>query len=178
MRRILLSCVSAAVLLLPAAASAGASAQAKPKPGFLVVRKAAGDGGVNGHPVVTLVVHGFVLGRVSATQEARVDIYHLPSARGETAPQAVGDVKGKPVRWRGRVPGTEYSGSGFRFRAIGGFYRVVVRGAGVYLFAGGRGNVRLRGSSFSRGADGTYSVDGAAPRSLPTRMLKRELGRG
>jgi len=178
MRRILLSCAGAAVLLLPVAASAQTSVHGQPRPGFLVVRKAAGDGGVNGHPVVTLVVHGFVLGRVSTTQEARVDIYHLPSARGENGPQAVGDVKGVPVRWRGRIPGTEYSGSGFRFRAIGGFYRVVVRGAGVYLFAGGRGNVRLRGSSFSRNADGTYALDGAAPRSLPTREIRRELGRG
>ena len=61
MRRILLSCVCAVVLMLPAAASAGASVhQAKAKPGYLVLRKALDDGGVNGRPVVTVVVHGFV----------------------------------------------------------------------------------------------------------------------
>lgn len=175
MRRILLSCASAAVLLLPAAASAGAVAPAKSKPGYLVVKKALGDGGVNGRPVVTLVVHGFVLGRVATTREAQIDVYHLP---GQGSSQAAGgDKLATGLRWRG-LPGTRYSGSGFRFRAIGGFYRVVVRGAGVYLFAGGRGNVRLRGSSFDRRGDGTYALDGGAPRSLPTRMIKRELGRG
>ena len=52
-------------------------------------------------------------------------------------------------------------------RATGGTYRVVVRGSGVYLFAGGNGNVTLRGSSVYPRADGTYSVDGRTPRSLP-----------
>lgn len=181
MRRILLSCACAAVLLLPAATSAGATAHAKPKPGYLVVKKALDDGGVTGRPVVTLVVHGFVLGRVSATQEARIAIYHLASSSGAGAgaPQVVGNAAKTPVRWRGRVHGTEYHGSGFRFRAIDGFYRVVVRGSGgIYLFAGGRGNVRLRGSSFDQKGDGTYSLDGAAPRSLPKRMIKLQLGRG
>ncbi|HEY3549974.1 MAG TPA: hypothetical protein VGK69_02820 [Gaiellaceae bacterium] len=172
MRRILLSCASVAVLLLPAAAGARVSAHAKSRPGYLVVRKAAGDGG---HPVITLVVKGFVLGRVSPNKQAQIDIYHLP--RAGHAPQVVGDVSPVPVTWRGRVPGMEYNGSGFRFRAIGGYYRVVVRGAGVYLFAGGHGTVRLRGSSFA-GSGGTYSLDGAAPRSMPTRTLKRDLGRG
>ncbi|HEY3463388.1 MAG TPA: hypothetical protein VGK62_08090 [Gaiellaceae bacterium] len=174
MRRILLGCVSAAVLLLPAAASAGAPGNAT-TPGYLVVKKAVGDGGVNGRPVVTLVVHGFVLGRVSTTREAQIDVYHLP---GQGSSQAAGgDKAATSVRWRG-LPGTRYGGSGFRFRAIGGFYRVVVRGAGVYLFAGGRGNVRLRGSAFDQSGDGTYALDGAAPRSLPKRMIERELGRG
>ncbi|HJU37845.1 MAG TPA: hypothetical protein VJ716_10560 [Gaiellaceae bacterium] len=176
MRRILLSCASAAVLLLPAAAGARVSAHAKSKPGYLVVRKAAGNGGVHGHPVVTLVVKGFVLGRVSSNKQARIDIYHLP--RAGHAPHVVGDVTPIAVTWRGRVPGMEYTGTGFRFRAIGGFYRVVVRGAGVYLFAGGHGTVKLRGSSFERSGDGTYSIDGATPRSLPARTLKRDLGRG
>jgi hypothetical protein len=179
MRRILLSCVSAAVLLLPAAASAGAPGHGKSRPGYLVVRRAAGDGRIDGAPVVTLVVHGFVLGRVSTIQEARVDIYHLASGAGDggAGPQVVGDVLRKTVRWR-HVPGKEYSGSGFRFRVLGGYNRVVVRGAGIYLFAGGRGNVKLRGSSFDRNGDGTYAIDDAAPRSLPTRMIRRELGRG
>ena len=75
MRRILLSCATLAVLMLPAAASAGARGHA----GFLVVQRASGDGAVHGRPVVTLVVQGFVLGRVPQGAEARVDIYHLPS---------------------------------------------------------------------------------------------------
>lgn len=171
MRRILLICVSAAVLLLPAAASAGSAAGGRH--GFLVVRNAAGDGGVSGHPVVTVVVQGFVLGRVA--QEARVDIYRLPSAR---AAQVVGpDVSHRHIRWR-RLTGIEYSGSGFRFRAIGGPYRVVVRGAGVSVFTGGHGNVILHGSSVYPNSDGRYSFDGGAFRSLPAQPLRRTIGEG
>ncbi len=173
MRRILVICASAAVLALPAAAASGARGHAAP--GFLVVRKAAGDGGIYGHPVVTVVVQGFVLGRISPRAEARVDVYQLPSVAGGGAPQAVGpDVTRSGVHWRD-FPGHEFSGSGFRFRATGGTYRVVVRGSGVYLFAGGHGNVTLRGSSVYRNADGTYSVDGRAWRSLPANLLQRKI---
>jgi hypothetical protein len=175
MRRILLTCTAAAVLLLPSAASAGA--RGAPVPGYLVVQKAAGDGGVHGHAVVTLVVQGFVLGRVSPRGQGRVDIYQLPSAADKGAPQAVGDVLRSTVRWRGHK-GTEYHGSGFRFRAIDGAYRVVVRGAGVYLFAGGTGSVVLRGSSVYKQSDGNYSVDGEPSKSMPTTPLIRAIGRG
>jgi len=71
-----------------------------------------------------------------------------------------------------------YSGSSFRFRAPGGLYRVVVRGSGVYVFAGGRGTVWLQGSSANRHTDGEYSVNGGTFRSLPTEVVKRKIGRG
>lgn len=175
MRRILLICAGAALLALPAAASA--SARGNAAPGFLVVRKAAGDGGASGRPVVTLVVEGFVLGRVSQDAQARVDVFQIASPAGGGAPQVAGsDVSRSKVRWRG-FAGSEYSGSGFRFRALGGAYRVVVRGAGVYLFAGGRGNVTLRGSSVYPRADGLYSLDGSSFRSLPSQSLSRTIGR-
>lgn len=179
MTRILVSCAILGALLLPAAALARSHGRAEPA--FLVVRGASGDGGVNGHAVVTLVVHGFVLGRVS--QEARVDIYQLPSPRpGQGGPQvSPGEVSTKSTKWRGRgrtFTGKEYNGSGFRFRAMGGYYRVVVRGSGIYLFAGGHGNVTLHGSSFASHADGKYAIDGRRPLSLPTAALKRQLGGG
>jgi hypothetical protein len=174
MRRILLICTGAALLMLPTAASAGAARGASR--GFVVVRNASGAG-VNGHAVVTVVVQGFVLGRVSPKAQARVAVYHLPSATEQGGPQVAGsDVSQRSVRWRTAV-GKEYSGSGFRFSAIGGAYRVVVRGAGLYLFAGGRGRVWLQGSSVYRGSDGRYSLNGAAARSLPTQRLTVPLGR-
>jgi hypothetical protein len=174
MRRVVLSCMCLAVVLLPDTASARV-APPHAKPGYLVVRKALNDGGPNGHPAVTLVVRGFVLGRI--TQEARVDIYHLPSSSTQTLPSAKGqDVKSRSRRWRG-LPGVEYTGSGFRFSAVGGSYRVVIRGAGVYLFAGGvQGTVKLRGSSRYPRADGTYAIDASAPRSMPARAVKRGFG--
>jgi hypothetical protein len=174
MRRILLSLVGVALVTLPGAASAATAQHAHH--GFLVVRNAADDGGVGGHPVVTVVVQGFVLGR--AAQEAKVDVYQLPSTAGEGAPQAHGpDVTSRGVRWR-KFEGHEFSGSGFRFRAIDGTYRVVVRGSGIYLFAGGRGSVWLHGSSVDRHGDGSYSLNGAAFRSLPAGVHKLPMGRG
>src|SRR5215471_11230554 len=129
MRRFLLSCAILAVLAVPAAA--GARASTSGKPGYVVVRRAVGDGGANGSPAVILVVRqGFVLGRVS--QEAKVDVYHLGSAAGQFTPQVKGDVSiTSAPRWNS-LPGRQYSGSNFRFRITGGFYRVVVRGSGIY----------------------------------------------
>jgi len=172
MRRILLICASAAVLLLPAAASAGPPR--KFAPGFLVVRN-AGGGKIDGRSVVTVVIQGFVIGRVSPEAQARIDVYHLP---GAGAPQAKGpDVSSHGVRWR-TLSGVEYTGSGFRFHAIDGAYRVVVRGSGVYLFAGGHGHVGLRGSAIYPLRDGLYSVGGARFRSLPARKLSLPIGGG
>jgi hypothetical protein len=167
MRRILLSCAILGVLTLPAA-TASAGANATGKPGFLVVRNAANNGGVNGAPVVTIVMRqGFVLGSVGKKDEARVDVYQLG---GQSAPAAAGSEPPKAVRWH-HLPGREFNGTGFRFRAIGGFYRVEVRGFGVYLFAGGHGNVKFHG-------EGTYSIDDGTFRSLPGRVLTRRIGQG
>jgi hypothetical protein len=175
MRRILLSCTLLAALTV-SAAGAAARSSAPAKPGYLVVRRAFNDGGVNGNPVVTVVVRGFVLGRVS--QEAEVEIYHLPSPSEQGGPQVKGrDISSSPVRWNG-LRGKKYRGNNFRFRATGGLYRVVVRGSRVYVFAGGRGTVWLQGSSADARNDGMYSVDDSQFRSLPKRLLKRKLGGG
>jgi hypothetical protein len=174
MRRILLLLVGVALLVLPSGAAAGAERHSDS--GFLVVKRAAGDGGIYGHPVVTVVVQGFVVGRI--TQEARVDVYHLQTPAGSGAPQPAGpDVQVSTVRWRS-FTGKEYSGSDFRFRAIGGAYRVVVRGSGIYLFAGGRGSVTLHGSTTYPGSDGAYSIDGRRFFSLPKRSVTRPIGGG
>jgi hypothetical protein len=177
MRRILLSCTLLAVLTLPSATATVASAAVKVKPGYVVVRKATGDGGVSGRPVVTLIVRGFVLGRVS--QEGKVDVVQLPTVNGQGAPQATPGVSTRAIHWGpNKLPGKEFSGSNFRFRALDGRYRVVVRGSGIYLFAGGIGQVTFRGSSVYKRHDGTYSVDAGTPRSLPGTPLTRKFGRG
>ncbi len=176
MRRILVSCAVLAVLALPAAATARARGAARS--GYLVVSKAVGDGGVHGPPIVTLIVKGFVLGRVS--QEAQVKIVQLPSVGcQQCGAQVVGqDVSSTPIKYRGRFSGKAYNGSKFRFRAIGGYYRVVVRGSGVYLFAGGHGHVTVQGSRVFPHADGRYSVDAGRFRSLPKMPVTRKIGGG
>ncbi|HKU57024.1 MAG TPA: hypothetical protein VJP41_08375 [Gaiellaceae bacterium] len=176
MRRILLSCAILVVLTLPAA-TASAGADTTPSAGFVVLRNAA-NRPLSGSPFLILVVHGFVLGSVKPRNEARVDIVQLPSQGNQGAPVAAGPDRTQTIRWHG-FTGQRFSGSGFRFRAMGGYYRVVVRGSGVYLYAGGHGRiVSLRGSSFDRGADGSYSIDDSRFRSLPTRPLTRTIGRG
>ena len=172
MRRILVSCAVVGVLALSAAAIARSSAAARP--GYVVVRKAVGNGGVNGSPVVKLAVQGFVLGRV--TREGQVEIVQLPTVSGRGAPQHTPGVTARRIHWHG-FTGQQYTGSNFRFRAMGGRYHVVIRGTGVYLFAGGQGSVKLQGSSYVR-PDGTYSVNGGRPRSLPKRLVKRKIGGG
>ncbi len=174
MWRILLLLAGAAVLTLPAAAAA--RPQASPAvSGFLVVRNASTDGGVTGRPVATVVVRGFVLGRVA--QEGAVELYHLS---GSVAPQAAGvDVSRRAVTWHtptgAVVQGTEFRGSGFRFRAVGGVWRVVVHGAGVSLYAGGEGLVSLHGSVAYPDADGQYSLNGGPFASLPSGVVKRKI---
>jgi hypothetical protein len=171
MRRILLICAGFALLSLPAAA---AGADGRAHIGWLVVRAAANDGGVVGPPVATVVVRGFVLGRIA--QQGSVEIYQL-GASNAAQPQVTGqDVSHHAVSWRG-VSGSEWTGSGFRFRAVGGVFRMVVRGSGVYLFAGGTGNVTVQGSKLSPGGDGSYAIDGGRFRSLPSRPARRPLGR-
>jgi hypothetical protein len=175
MRRILLIPALLAVLAIPAATAASAAAPGKH--GYLVVRNAAGDGDVSGRPVVTLIITGFVLGRVA--HEGKVDIFQLQTASGHGAPQVTPGVSVRTVHWNhGQLKGKEFSGSNFRFRALGGQYRVVVRGSGIYLFAGGSGTVTLRGSSANPNADGKYSVNGGRFRSLPAPAVKRTIGPG
>lgn len=177
MRRTLLLLAGAVVLMLPAAAAA--RRHGKPAPAYLVVRNASTDGGVTGKPVATVVVQGFVLGHIA--QEGAVQMYQL----GPTALVAQGsgaDVTRHTVAWHTNgavVPGTEFSGSDFRFRAVGGVWRVVVYGAGVSLYAaseGSNGSASLHGSVGYPGKDGTYSFDGGPFASLPSGVVKRRFG--
>ena len=168
MRRTLLLLAAAAVLTLPAAA--GAVAPSNPAPGFLVVRNASADGGVNGSPVATVVVRGFVLGRIA--QEGAVEIYNVASPNAEKVTGV--EISRRAVRYHA-LRGFEYSGSDFRFRAVGGVWRVVVHGAGVYLYAGGEGPVSLHGQRAFPRADGKYSFNGEPFASLPTGVVKRSL---
>ena len=170
MHRLLLLLAGLAFLALPAAATARPEQHPAP-PGFLVVRNASADGGVAGDPVATVVVRGFVIGRIAL--EGAVEVYHLS---GSQPAQATGvDVSRHAVYWR-TVRGTEFTGSGFRFRAVGGVWRVVVYGAGVSLYAGGESSsITLHGSVGIPGDDGEYSINGGPFVSLPAGVVKPRL---
>jgi hypothetical protein len=176
MARILFLLAGVAVLALPAAAAA--RPQSQPKPGYLVVRNASTDGGVKGSPVATIGVSGFVVGHVA--EEGSVQFYRLLAGPGSLAAQVTGIyVQRRAVIYHSRdgdVGGFEYSGSDFRFRAVGGIWRVVVRGAGVHLYAGGVGSATLHGSRYNAVPDGHYSFDGKPFRSLPAGVVTQNLG--
>lgn len=173
MRRILLLLVSAALLTLPAAAAARTQSH-HAVPGFLVVHDAFSDGGLNGPPVATVAVNGFVIGHVA--EEGAVEIYHFSPGTVSLGQVSGVNVSHQFVKYHGR-PGTRFSGSDFRFRAVGGVWRVVVYGAGVSLYAGGNpGTVKLHGSEYPRAKDGYYSVDGGPLVSLPSGVVTLQLG--
>jgi hypothetical protein len=171
MRRILFLLAGTAILAVPVAAAARSQSH-KPVPGFLVVRNASTDGGVAGNPVATVVVRGFVIGHIA--QEGAVQIYQLSTGSPTAQASGVGITR-QAVTWH-TVRGAQFNGSDFRFRAVGGVWRVIVYGAGVSLYVGGAGSAALHGQVAYPSADGAYSFDGARFASLPSGVLKRRLG--
>lgn len=169
MRRILLTCTALLALGLPAAAAARLGG---PSDGTLVVRNADnGDGiGPLARPVATVVITGFVIGRVSG--QGRVEIYDLDPA-DTNAPEVTGADSHADVTRTfhdATLDGTRWTGTQPTFRAVDGTYRVMVYGSGVYLFAGGHGKVWLTGQTSQAGSatsDGTYSINGGGWQSLP-----------
>jgi hypothetical protein len=63
---------------------------------------------------------------------------------------------------------TVCSGSNLRFRAIGGSYRIVIRGAGISVSAVGRGTVLLDGRGEDPDVnDGSFALNDSPYKSLP-----------
>jgi len=171
MRRLLVTCGVLFAVAGPAAgALVAAPADSTPAGGTLVVRDADNGDGIDpgARPVVTLVIHGFVIGQVA--EQGRIQIYDLdPTDQG--APEVTGALSHQDVS---RVvhgvtqTGTQWSGTGFRFRAVNGTYRVVIWGSGVYLFASGdQGQVWFTGNADAPLTDGKYSLNGGDWHSLP-----------
>ena len=61
------------------------------------------------------------------------------------------------------------AGDDIRFRAVGGKYKIVAKGAGIFLSAVGRGTVTLdgRGDNAAISSDGVFSINDSPYRSLP-----------
>jgi len=162
-RRTVVICASLVALLVPAAAFALRGADGD---GTLVVRNGTAPRGM---PVVTLVIKGAAIGHVDA---GRIVIEDL-------VPNDPNGAEVSGYSWkRDSQDGTEetYGGVGqnFRFRAVGGAYKITIYGQGVDLVASGQGTAVLAGSPDSA-SDGSYSLNGQDFRSLPataTRQLR------
>jgi hypothetical protein len=113
-----------------------------------------GDGTLSvedGRGKVTLQARGGVIGRLD---RGTVTIYDLPP-EDANIPAVFGDDQ--PVALVGEN-GIKYTGSGMRFRVIGGRYRILIQGRGIDLSAVGKGFGTIRGDI---GQLGVYSLDGA-----------------
>lgn len=155
-KRLLLLCLLAAALVVPAGALALPETAGD---GTLAVRGGSGDPGA---PVVTLNVSGAVVGHV-AVGRILIDDLNGPSAY---APAVTGTDK--PVR---DLPSgaTVYAGNDVSFRAIGGHYRIRIFGRGIDLNVVGQGTARIQGSTslLLGDGDGRFSLNGGTWKSLP-----------
>ena len=165
MRRLALITVSVLALAVPAAAWALTQS---PGDGTLVVKDGTGPRGI---PVVSLVITGAAIGHVSGLGTIVIEDLNpndaaSPEVTGATYRTDVPDTKTNETK-------TKWGGVDFRFRAVGGTYRITIWGSDVDLSAVGHGYVWLTGLSDPTTGDGTYSLNGAAFRSLPATTLAK-----
>jgi hypothetical protein len=155
-RRTVIIWGSLAALALPASA--------------LAVHLGTGDGTIvvqngtapRGTAVITLVIHGAAIGQISGFGKFVIDD---PTPNDAYTPEVTG------YNWHRQTGETEdtWGGAGpnFRFRAVGGTYKITLYGSGVDLVASGKGSVVLAGTPDAAGSDGRYSLNGQDFRSLP-----------
>jgi hypothetical protein len=158
-----------AVLVGLASPAAVLAAKDGPYDGTLVVKHGAAPvDGPNKAAVVRLTITGSVIGQVTGYGKIIID----------------GGAKSPPAEVTGAGAGhdstlsdtaTVWNGDadGFKFRAVGGTYTIVIFGGDVSLFAIGTGGAVLTGTPDST-SDGTYSLNGDDPKPLkgtPTKPL-------
>jgi hypothetical protein len=152
MRRLLVP-----LLLLATAVPAAASAErTAPGPdGTLAVRDGRGK--------VQTTVKGSLIGRLAngsiTIEELAPDDDTEPVVRGY-----------RTFKWGRNGNVRTYTGKNVRFRLIGGRYRVVFNGKGLFFSLVGKGRVTLDGNgSVENGVfyDGFYSLNGTEEESLP-----------
>jgi hypothetical protein len=151
-----------AAAAVPAAALAATSAAGD---GTLVVQNGqAPDAGPDKAPVVRLTINGSVIGKVVGQGRIIID----PGVKSPP-PEVNGlGVTSQPSAISGDTA-TVWKGGpdGFRFRAVGGSYTIVIFGSDVSLVAVGTGSVQLAGTPDLGKGDGQYSLNGDPWKSLP-----------
>ena len=159
MRRIVLPLAVLVGLATPAAVLAAKQGSSD---GTLVVKNATAPiDGPDRAAVVRLTITGSVIGQVTGQGRIIIDGgAKSPPAEvtGAGSPHAV-KVSDTAQAWTGDV-------DGFKFRAVGGRYAIVIYGSGVSLVALGTGTAVLTGTPDSP-TDGRYSLNGDDFKSLP-----------
>ena len=144
--------VSAALLALGAPAAAWALTQG-PNDGTLVVKDGSAP---KGTPVVTLVITGAAIGRITGLGSIVIASNAEPEVTGFDWRK---DLSDNATKWGG--------GTSIKFRAVGGTYTILIYGSDVDISAVGHGTVTLAGMPDQTLGDGTYSLNGDPFRSLP-----------
>jgi hypothetical protein len=151
MRRLLTSCALIALLLAPAAAAGSSpTAATDDKDGTLSIRNATGL--VIIKATATIVGHVDKASRMTVNDPIDTDGPD-PLVVGQDTKHKISDTK------------TVYTGSDIRFKLIGGYFTLYVRGSGITLTAVGQGKVWMDGGPVLH--DGTFSIDDGPFRSLP-----------
>ena len=162
MLRTVLICASLATLAVPAVALA---TQAGPDDGTLVVKNGSAPRGV---PVVTLVIRGAAIGQVAGVGKIVIDD---PTPGDGFDPEVTGADWHRDSGNSGTA--TMWGGTNFRFRAVGGVYKITIYGSGIDLVASGHGTVTLAGTTDTPSRDGVFSLNGGDFRSLPATPTKQ-----
>jgi len=162
MRSFLMVCALLAAVFCPAAARA---LRGTPGDGTLVVQKGSAPTGV---PVVTLVIKGTLVGRLSSGSPDLLDTVVIDQLQGNG--QFNADAAGGAQLQTIEVTSTrtKYVGSDFRFRAVDtNAIRVTIYGSGVNIFAVGQGKVTVQGMPDQTANSGRYSLEGQQFQPLP-----------
>jgi hypothetical protein len=154
MRRLVVTTLLAVCLAIPAAAFAVAGGT---DDGTLAVRNGVGKVGLD--------FDGSALGRVAGHGSVKI-VYPFASDGSGVNVFGCDDLFQTDTK---TVCSSDGKGLPVRFRAIGGTYKVVVGGSGIYLSAVGNGSVTLNGAGDNPDVafDGKYSINDEPYKSLP-----------
>jgi hypothetical protein len=159
MRRIPLLLALLTGLAVPATVLAAKQA---PNDGTLVVKHgSAPTDGADKAPVVRLQITGSVIGQVVG--QGRVIIDQTPKS---PLPEVTGAAFSRDSTLSDTAKVWVGDADGFKFRAVGGTYTIVIFGSDVNLVAVGSGTIVLTGEVGST-TDGKYSLNGDDFKSLP-----------
>jgi hypothetical protein len=157
MRRLVFVFALCGVLAAPAAVLA---ARATLGDGTLVIQNGQAPNGV---AVVKLTITGSVIGQVEGVGKIVIDAgANGPSydVTGAGNPQPFAKDPGGTAQQWGFI-------DNFKFRAVGGKFRILVYGSNINLVAIGTGTVSLTGMPDTPRGDGRYSLNDGGWRSLP-----------
>ena len=175
MRRLALSFAFLTALAVPAAALAAHEVGGD---GSLVVKHGAAPWNPttnDGTPVVALRITGSVIGEVDSQGKIVIDPGPNPASTPEVT--GAGPAHTVPTDPDGTSQYWKSGADGFKFRAVGGTFTILIYGADVNLVALGRGWVKLAGMPVGSGTaatDGRYSLNGADVfKSLPASQTDR-----